>query len=150
MIRRCAARSESGAHTLGVGVNKWICGLLALCLASVAFAQDALEDSERVADKGAQSEPTAVPQAPALPLVKISEAQRALLAEKARDLGERRFGDPDLAEQFFVNSRTGPLITRGANRSAVVGSSAMMSRGSAASARAITTRWRIPPENWWG
>ena len=121
MIRRCAARSESGAHTLGVGVNKWICGLLALCLASVAFAQDALEDSERVADKGAQSEPTAVPQAPALPLVKISEAQRALLAEKARDLGERRFGDPDLAEQFFVNSRTGPLITRGANRSVGVG-----------------------------
>jgi hypothetical protein len=34
--------------------------------------------------------------------------------------------------------------------SAVVGSSATISLGSAASARAITTRWRMPPENWWG
>ena len=33
---------------------------------------------------------------------------------------------------------------------AVVGSSAMMTSGSAARASAITTRWRIPPENWWG
>ena len=31
--------------------------------------------------------------------------------------------------------------------SAVVGSSAMMSRGFAASASAMTTRWRMPPEN---
>ena len=31
--------------------------------------------------------------------------------------------------------------------SAVVGSSAMTSSGSAASASAITTRWRMPPEN---
>jgi hypothetical protein len=34
--------------------------------------------------------------------------------------------------------------------SAVVGSSATISLGSAASARAITTRWRMPPENWCG
>jgi len=34
--------------------------------------------------------------------------------------------------------------------SAVVGSSATMSLGSAARARAITTRWRMPPENWCG
>ena len=33
---------------------------------------------------------------------------------------------------------------------AVVGSSAMMSSGSAESASAITTRWRMPPENWCG
>ena len=33
---------------------------------------------------------------------------------------------------------------------AVVGSSAMISSGWAQSARAITTRCRIPPENWWG
>ena len=31
--------------------------------------------------------------------------------------------------------------------SAVVGSSAMIRRGSAQSASAITTRWRMPPEN---
>ena len=34
--------------------------------------------------------------------------------------------------------------------SAVVGSSAMTRRGLAASASAITTRWRMPPENWCG
>ena len=34
--------------------------------------------------------------------------------------------------------------------SAVVGSSAMISRGSAHRASAITTRWRMPPENWCG
>ena len=33
---------------------------------------------------------------------------------------------------------------------AVVGSSAMMTSGSLAIAMAITTRWRIPPENSWG
>ncbi len=33
---------------------------------------------------------------------------------------------------------------------AVVGSSAITSRGSAANASAITTRWRMPPENWCG
>ena len=34
--------------------------------------------------------------------------------------------------------------------SAVVGSSATISRGSPASASAMTTRWRMPPENWCG
>ncbi len=34
--------------------------------------------------------------------------------------------------------------------SAVVGSSAISRLGSAAIASAITTRWRMPPENWWG
>ena len=34
--------------------------------------------------------------------------------------------------------------------SAVVGSSAMSSRGRHASAIAISARWRIPPLSWWG
>ena len=34
--------------------------------------------------------------------------------------------------------------------SAVVGSSAMMRAGSSASAMAIITRWRCPPESSWG
>ena len=34
--------------------------------------------------------------------------------------------------------------------SAVVGSSAIRSFGSQASAMAIMTRWRRPPESWWG
>ncbi len=34
--------------------------------------------------------------------------------------------------------------------SAVVGSSAMISAGSRASAMAIMMRWRMPPENWCG
>ena len=33
---------------------------------------------------------------------------------------------------------------------AVVGSSAMMRSGPLSSAIAIATRWRMPPENWWG
>ena len=33
---------------------------------------------------------------------------------------------------------------------AVVGSSAMSSFGSHSRAMAIITRWRIPPESWWG
>ena len=33
---------------------------------------------------------------------------------------------------------------------AVVGSSAMMSSGWQARAMAMTTRWRMPPESWWG
>ncbi len=34
--------------------------------------------------------------------------------------------------------------------SAVVGSSAMSSAGRSTSAMAIITRWRWPPESWWG
>jgi len=34
--------------------------------------------------------------------------------------------------------------------SAVVGSSAIRSSGLQESAMAIITRWRMPPENWWG
>ncbi len=34
--------------------------------------------------------------------------------------------------------------------SAVVGSSAISSLGWQASAMAIITRWRMPPESWWG
>jgi len=34
--------------------------------------------------------------------------------------------------------------------SAVVGSSAISSSGSQATARAMTTRWRIPPDSSWG
>ena len=33
---------------------------------------------------------------------------------------------------------------------AVVGSSAMSISGLQARAMAIITRWRMPPENWWG
>ncbi len=33
---------------------------------------------------------------------------------------------------------------------ALTGSSAITSAGDGASARAIATRWRCPPENWWG
>ena len=49
------------------------------------------------------------------PLVELSPAKLAKLQKKARDLAGRRFGDPDLAAQFYVNSRTGPIITRGPN-----------------------------------
>lgn len=50
------------------------------------------------------------------PLAALTPAQRAKLQRKTESLATRRFGDPDLAEEFYVNSRTGPIITRGANR----------------------------------
>jgi len=53
---------------------------------------------------------------PNTPLVQLSAEKRAKLAAKTEGLAGRRFGDPDLAEQFYVNSRTGPIITRGPNR----------------------------------
>ena len=52
------------------------------------------------------------------PLVELSPAKLANLQKKARNLAGRRFGDPDLAQQFYVNSRTGPIITRGPNPTA--------------------------------
>jgi len=49
------------------------------------------------------------------PLVQITPAQKARLEKKAAKRAKNPFGEPDLAEAFYVNSRTGPIITRGAN-----------------------------------
>ncbi len=49
------------------------------------------------------------------PLVKITPAQKARLEKKAAKGAKSPFNQPDLAEAFYVNSRTGPIITRGAN-----------------------------------
>ncbi len=54
---------------------------------------------------------------------------------------------PDSVVSRRSSSRTWAWIV---TSSAVVGSSAIISFGSRASAIAIITRWRIPPENWWG
>ena len=48
------------------------------------------------------------------PVVELSSGERARIDRKLTR-GPERFGDPDLAEQFYVNSRTGPIITRGPN-----------------------------------
>jgi hypothetical protein len=45
----------------------------------------------------------------------LTPAQRAKLDRKTASIATQRFGDPDLAEEFYVNSRTGPIITRGPN-----------------------------------
>ena len=47
----------------------------------------------------------------------------------------------------FIKSRICAWIV---TSRAVVGSSAMSSAGLQIKAIAIITRWRIPPENWWG
>ena len=47
-------------------------------------------------------------------VVELSPAERARIDRKLTK-GAERFGDPDLAEQFYINSRTGPIITRGPN-----------------------------------
>ena len=56
--------------------------------------------------------PACVP-APSRPLGALAPAERATLDRKLSRLATERYGDPDLAEQFYVNSRTGPIITRG-------------------------------------
>ena len=54
---------------------------------------------------------------------------------------------PCSRQSFFSSARTCAWIE---TSSAVVGSSAITSLGLAQSASAITTRWRMPPENWCG
>ena len=49
------------------------------------------------------------------PRTQVTAAQRAKLDRKAQRFAERRFDAPDLAVEFYVNKRTGPIITRGAN-----------------------------------
>jgi hypothetical protein len=51
---------------------------------------------------------------PPAPVAQLTSDERARIDRK-RAKGPERFGDPDLAEQFYVNSRTGPIVTRGAN-----------------------------------
>ena len=51
------------------------------------------------------------------------------------------------ARMRFISSSTCAWIV---TSRAVVGSSAMRSFGLQASAMAIITRWRMPPENWCG
>ena len=66
-------------------------------------------------------------------------------AEVVGDQDERR---PGLGRSAgAMSSRTWAWIV---TSSAVVGSSAISSFGSSASAMAIITRWRMPPENWCG
>lgn len=45
----------------------------------------------------------------------LTPSRRARLEAGDAEFSEERFGDPDLAEQFYVNSRLGPLRTRGPN-----------------------------------
>ena len=48
---------------------------------------------------------------------------------------------------FCTSNRICPWMV---TSSAVVGSSAMMSRGEFSSAMAMATRWRMPPDSWCG
>ena len=45
----------------------------------------------------------------------------ARLRHETDGLHEQPFGEPDLAEQFYVNSRTGPLVTRGPHQTTGIG-----------------------------
>ncbi len=49
------------------------------------------------------------------PIVTITPSQQARLARKAAAMSARRFDEPDRATEFYVNKRTGPIVTRGAN-----------------------------------
>ena len=54
---------------------------------------------------------------------------------------------PSRRERSFISSRICAWMV---TSSAVVGSSAIRSLGLQASPMAIITRWRMPPESWWG
>lgn len=49
----------------------------------------------------------------------MTAAEAARVAAKLAK-GPERFGDPDRALEFYINSRTGPLVTRGANPTTAV------------------------------
>ena len=51
---------------------------------------------------------------------------------------------------FWMLRSSAMICTWIVTSSAVVGSSAISSRGEQAIAIAVTTRWRMPPENWCG
>jgi hypothetical protein len=96
-------------------MNRVILGAVALCVFRIGFAVEFAPDPGPVsAAVGIPS--TAVVAGPGKPLVSLSPSRKARLEAKNEHLEESRFGDPDLIEQFYVNSRTGPLITRGPNQ----------------------------------
>ena len=82
-------------------------GLLFVCAVAVAAAVGVVTPG---AGQSAGRRPaTLTPSAPLTP------TQKARLDRKAASFAERAFDDPDLAVEFYVNSRTGPINTRGAN-----------------------------------
>ncbi len=71
----------------------------------------------------------------------------AISAITPRSWVMKRIEAPVSALSWFISSRIWAWIV---TSSAVVGSSAIISRGLQARAIAIITRWRIPPLIWWG
>ncbi len=55
-----------------------------------------------------------------------------------------------MPKRAFMSPSSSRICAWMVTSSAVVGSSAISSCGLQASAMAIITRWRIPPENWCG
>ena len=96
-------------------MNKALLAVAVFCASGSIFASGpAGNTTEPVPDAPATAPVEAG--GPEVHLARLSPAQRAKLDAKVKGLAGRRFGDPDLAEQFYVNSRTGPIITRGPNR----------------------------------
>ncbi|MGB0132498.1 MAG: hypothetical protein WBP53_01525, partial [Dokdonella sp.] len=94
-------------------MNKLILGALALCVFRFGFAADVPPNTVPASTAGASKTTSDATVTQGKPLVALTPAQKAKLEGKLEHLEERNFGDPDLAEQFYVNSRTGPLRTRG-------------------------------------
>lgn len=83
-------------------------GLLVVCAAAVAAAVGVVAQGQAGSGRGRQT-------AGVNASVQLTLAHRATLENKAQSLAERAFDDPDLAAEFYVNKRTGPINTRGAN-----------------------------------
>lgn len=99
-------------------MNKMILGVLLLGFSRIGLGAEGVVQATPAPAAAAVGTPLAEPRQPA---VALTPAQKARLESKAEDSSLEPFGAPDLAEQFYVNSRTGPLITRGANQTSGTG-----------------------------
>ena len=77
----------------------------------------------------------------------ITATRSAMRATTPRSCVISTTAAPCVSRMRWISRRIWAWIV---TSSAVVGSSAISTAGSHASAIAIITRWRMPPENWWG
>ena len=89
-------------------MNRFFAGLCVATLAVSAFAAEP-------AATEAGSMTAAAPDVKLAPLVQLSGPQKARLARKLKKMEDKPFDAPDLAQEYYANKRTGPVLTRGPN-----------------------------------
>ncbi len=91
----------------------WV--FIALCASGTSASADPAHAQPLPISARAQLEREGPDESSTTPFT-LSREKHARLAAKAERGAKHRFGDPDQAELFYVSSRTGPIITRGPNR----------------------------------